>query len=263
VSDVLLVLPSDEGRLVELRLNRPDSLNAISTELATNLGEACETLAQNDIVRAVVLSAAGERAFSAGADLKERAGFFLADFVEQRGVFRRAFTALRELPAPTIAAVFGHVLGGGLELALSCDVVVADESVEASLPEVGIGLVPGGGGTQLLPRRIGPGRASELILSGRRAGIDEAVALGMVDRRVPRGEARGAAFELAARIARNSPRATRAAKRAIRVAFENPGERGFAAEEVAWRELVASEDWREGIAAFLDKRDPKWPNLSS
>ena len=136
----------------------------------------------------VVLGAAGERAFCAGADLKERAGMTDADIMRQRHAIRGLFGALLALPQPAIAAVHGFALGGGCELALSCDLVVADETAAFGLPEVTVGLVPGGGGTQLALRRLGPGRAADLVLTGRKVGIDEAERLGLVDRRVPAGQ---------------------------------------------------------------------------
>src|SRR5436190_3562765 len=199
--------------VLELELHRPDALNAISTELATELVQATGELARDEDVRAVVLTAAGDRAFCVGADLKERNAMSDDEFRSQRVVFRRAFGGVLGLPQPTVAAVHGFALGGGCELALSCDVVVADETAALGLPEVTIGLVPGGGGTQLALRRLGVGRAADVVLTGRRIGAGEAHDIGLVDRLVPAGSARAAALDVAAQIAANSPVATRAAKR--------------------------------------------------
>ena len=149
-------------------------MNAISSAMAAELARACAELAAAPEVRVVVFGAAGERAFSAGADLKERAGMTDADIMRQRHAIRGVFGALLALPQPAIAAVHGFALGGGCELALSCDLVVADETATFGLPEVTVGLVPGGGGTQLALRRLGPGRAADLVLTGRKVGIDEA-----------------------------------------------------------------------------------------
>ena len=248
------------GFVAELVLDRPEALNAISTELAVELAEQAEALADDPSVRAVVLSAAGDRAFCVGADLKERNGFTDADLRAQRPVFRRAFGSIIGLPVPAVAAIGGFALGGGTELALGCDLIVADDGAQFGLPEVGVGLVPGGGGTQLLARRIGPARAADLIFTGRRVDVDEATALGMVDRRVAgRGNARDAALELAKQIARNSPVGLRNAKHALRTGIDLPLSAGLDIEDGAWRTAAFSADRVEGIRAFVEKRDPEWP----
>ncbi|MBV9098273.1 MAG: enoyl-CoA hydratase/isomerase family protein [Frankiaceae bacterium] len=245
--------------IAELVLSRPQALNAISTDLATELASATAELRGNDVVRVVLLAAEGDRAFCVGADLKERNGMSDADLLAQRVVFRAAFGGVLHLPQPTVAAVHGFALGGGCELALSCDLVVADESAVLGLPEVSIGLVPGGGGTQLALRRLGPGRAADVVLTGRRIAAGEAHALGLVDRLVPAGSARNAAREVAAQIAKNSPVATRAAKRALRHGWGLDYAAAMDVEDAAWRTAATSADRREGIAAFNEKRPPVWP----
>jgi len=155
--------------VAEIMLDRPEAMNALSTAMGARLAAVCAELAADHGIRAVVLSAAG-RAFCVGADLKERAAMSDADFMAQRPVFRAAFGGVLALPQPVIAAVHGYALGGGCELALSCDLIVADETAEFGLPETTVGLVPGGGGTQLALRRLGPGRAADLVLTGRRIG---------------------------------------------------------------------------------------------
>ncbi len=249
----------DHGHVREVVLDRPDAMNAISTALARSLAAACAEIATDRAVRAVVLSAAGERAFCVGADLKERNTFTDDDLRAQRPVFRAAFGSVLALPQPVVAAVQGFALGGGTELALSCDVVVADDTAVFGLPEVTVGLVPGGGGTQLLTRRIGTGRAAEMILTGRRVSAAEAQELGLVDRLVPSGTARDAALELAAAIAGNSPVGTRAAKRALRQGYDVGLADGLDIEDAAWRDVAFSADRREGILAFSEKRPPQWP----
>ena len=249
----------EHGPVREIVLDRPDAHNALSTALARELTETCARLAADGTARAVVLSAAGERAFCVGADLKERATFTDADLLRQRPIFRAAFAGVLELPQPTVAAVHGFALGGGCELALSCDLIVADDSAVFGLPEVTVGLVPGGGGTQLALRRVGAGRAADLILTGRRVEIDEAERLGLVDRRVPRGSAATVALELARQIAANSPVGLRAAKRALRHGAGLPVAAALDVEDAAWRETALSGDRREGIAAFNEKRPPIWP----
>jgi enoyl-CoA hydratase/carnithine racemase len=245
--------------IAEITLGRPAALNAVSSAMAAELTGVCTELAVAPEVRVVVFSAAGERAFSAGADLKERAGLTDEDLLRQRHAIRGLFGALLALPQPAIAAVHGFALGGGCELALSCDLVVADETAVFGLPEVTVGLVPGGGGTQLALRRLGPGRAADLVLTGRKVGIDEAERLGLVDRRVPAGQDATAARELAGQIAANSPVAVRAAKRALRHGWGVSLETGLDVEDAAWRTAAASPDRREGIAAFAEKRKPVWP----
>jgi enoyl-CoA hydratase/carnithine racemase len=238
------------GRVATVTLDRPEALNAISTELAVDLAEAVEPLATDPGVRAVVLTGAGERAFCVGADLKQRAGFDDHGWFVQREAFRRGFAAVRRCPLPTVAAVSGFALGGGTELALSCDLVVAAGDASFGLPEVRLGLVPAGGGTQLLVRRVGRSVARDLVLTGRRVGAEEAL------RVVPRGEALAVATALAAEIAGNAPTAVRMAKWALEVGGDLPVEAAMEVEDQAWRRAVLSDDRREGIAAWLEKRDP-------
>jgi enoyl-CoA hydratase/carnithine racemase len=249
----------DHPGVTEIMLDRPEALNAISTALARRLIELCAEVSGDGGTRAVVLSAAGERAFCVGADLKERNAMSDADMMRQRPVFREAFGAVLGLPQAAVAAVHGFALGGGCELALSCDLIVADETAEFGLPETTVGLVPGGGGTQLALRRLGPGRAADLVLTGRRVGIAEADRLGLVDRRVPAGRARQAALDLAGQIAGNSAVAVKAAKRALRRGWGTGLDAGLDIEDAAWRAAAFSADRKEGIAAFNEKRSPNWP----
>ena len=240
-------------------LDRPEALNAISTGLAVALAAAVEPLATDPAVRAVVLAGAGDRAFSVGADLKERAGFDDHGWFVQREAFRRGFAAVRRCPLPTVAAVFGYALGGGAELALSCDLVVAADDATFGLPEVRLGLVPAGGGTQLLVRRVGRSAAKDLVLTGRRVDAAEALRLGLADRVVPRAELPAAARGLAAEIAGNAPTAVRLAKWAIDLGADLAQEAAMEVEDQAWRRAVLSDDRREGIAAWVEGRDPRWP----
>src|SRR5580693_6592974 len=215
MSDDGVIIRTGSAGIGEITLDRPAAMNALSTAMAARLAAVCAELAADRGIRAIVLAAAG-RAFCVGADLKERSAMSDAELMAQRPVFRAAFGAVLALPQPVIAAVHGYALGGGCELALSCDMIVADETAEFGLPETTVGLVPGGGGTQLALRRLGPGRAADLIFSGRRVDAEEAARIGLADRVVPPGTACPQAIEIAGRMAANSPIAVRAAKRAIR-----------------------------------------------
>src|SRR5258707_5446815 len=247
--------------IAEVVLDRPEAMNALSTATLDQLAADFTAIAADPQVRAVVLSAAGERAFCVGADLKERAAMSDAQIMAQRPTFRAGFAALLALPQPVIAAVHGYALGGGCELALSCDIIVADGTAVVGLPEATVGLVPGCGGTQLLARRVGPGRAADLIFSGRRVGADEAAAIGLADRLVPVGGARESSLELARQIAANSPVAVRAAKQALRNGAGLTLAAALDVEDSAWRTAAGSADRREGIAAFAEKRRPVWPSV--
>jgi enoyl-CoA hydratase/carnithine racemase len=245
--------------VAELVLDRPEAHNALSTAMAAELGAATAQLAADRSVRAVVLTSASAKAFCVGADLKERNRYTDADLLKQRPHFRAAFTGVLNLPVPTIAAVHGFALGGGCEFALSCDLIVADETAVLGLPEVTVGVLPGGGGTQLLARRIGYSRAADLVFTGRKLDVAEAERLGLVDRRVPAGSARVTALALAAVIAANSPVGVRNAKLAMRRGLDADLATGLEVEDGAWRATAFSGDRREGVAAFNEKRTPAWP----
>ncbi|HVN12676.1 MAG TPA: enoyl-CoA hydratase-related protein [Kineosporiaceae bacterium] len=251
--------PGSGGVIADVVLDRPDALNAISTAFARELGDVFTELAGEDDLRAVVLSSSSARAFCVGADLKERNDATDGQLRTQRVVYRRMARALLAVPVPVVAAVAGYALGGGLELALLSDIVVADESAVAGLPEVSVGVVPGLGGTQLLPRRIGPARAAELIYTARRLTAQEAGQLGVVDRVVPAGEALVAAHAIASTIARNSPVGVRNAKQAIRLGAGVDLAAALEIEDAAWRATAFSADRAEGVRAFTEKREPRWP----
>jgi enoyl-CoA hydratase/carnithine racemase len=241
-------------------INRPDRRNALSWSVVRELRAACAAAKADPDVQVCVLTGAGDRAFCAGADLRERHGFSDDDWLAQRQLFRRGFAAVRRCPLPTVAAVGGVAFGGGAELALSCDLVVAAEDARFALPEVGLGLIPGGGGTQLLARRAGRAVARDLILTGRPIEAEEALRLGVADRLVPAGKALAAALELAGELATRSPAALRLAKRAIETGADLPLEDGIEVEDRAWREAALGDDRREGVAAWNERRQPRWPD---
>lgn len=247
------------AHVAEIVLDRPGAMNAVSTTMARAIAAATARVAADDTVRCVVLTSSHEKAFCVGADLKERNSFTDADLMEQRPVARAAYGGVLDLPVPAIAAVDGFALGGGFELALSCDVVVAGEGAVVGLPEVGVGVIPGGGGTQLLVRRIGWSRAAKAIFTAARMPAREALELGAVDEVVPAGTARDRALELARAISANSPVGLRNAKRAMRLGADVSLDAGLEIEDACWRATAFSGDRREGVAAFAEKRRPVWP----
>ncbi len=259
MTNVLVRRAGPGDGVAEIVLDRPDARNALSTAMAIELAATARELAHDVSLRCVVLSSSSEMAFCVGADLKERNAFSDADLMRQRVYYRAAFGGVLNLPMPTVAAVAGYALGGGFELALSCDLIVADDTAVVGLPEVTVGVIPGGGGTQLVVRRVGASRAADLIFTGRRLAVDEADRFGLVDRRVPAGTARTAALELAEQIAANSPVGVRNAKRALRLGADTNLSAGLEVEDGAWRATALSADRREGVAAFNDKRRPIWP----
>jgi enoyl-CoA hydratase/carnithine racemase len=247
------------GRVARVTLDHPP-LNLVTRELLVALDGALATLEAADPgdVRAVVVTGAGERAFSAGSHVGE--------FEAQRGAAGRerhelesgVARRLAELPMPTIAAIEGNALGGGLELALCCDIRVASERARLGLPEVRLAVTPGAGGTQRLPRAVGPARARELILTGRIIDADEAERIGLVHAVVPTGEALSRATAIADEIAARGPLAVREAKRLVALSTEVDLDTGLAAELDASDRIFASEDMLEGARSFFEKRDPEY-----
>jgi enoyl-CoA hydratase/carnithine racemase len=249
-----------EDHIAVVTLNRPESLNAISGALADELGSALQRVALDDDVWVAVLGAAGEKAFCVGADLKERANFDVDDFYKNRERMRAMFGAIRQMPQPMIAAVFGYAMGGGFELALSCDLIIAAEGTKLGLPETRVGLLPAGGGTQLLARKIGTSRAKELIFRARQIDAHEAQQLGIVADVTRREDLDRWALDVAKDIARSSPVAVREAKKAIDAGFGLPIEEGMEIEQGGWQQVIETDDRAEGIAAFNQKRSPEWKN---
>lgn len=249
----------DAGRVAHLELVNPP-LNLVTRELLEELDAALATLeaAAPGDVRAVVVTGSGDRAFSAGSDVR--------DFENQRGPGGRERHALEErvvarlacLPMPTIAAIEGNALGGGLEIALACDIRLASERARLGLPEVRLAVTPGAGGTQRLPRVVGPARAKELILTGRIVDAREAERIGLISRVVPAGEARRAADGIAQDIAARGPLAVREAKRLVDSALDLEVDDGLAAEIEASVRIFESDDMVEGANAFFGKRDPDY-----
>ena len=228
--------------------------------MADQIRSAFEEVSANGDAWAVVLAANGEKAFCVGADLKERAGFDLDQFYENREKIRSMFAAVRNTPQPVIGAAFGVALGGGFELLLSCDMVVAARGSIFGLPETRVGLLPAGGGTQLLTRKVGVARAKELIFRARRIDEQEAQQLGIVTDIVTRENLLEWALNVARDVCKSSPVAVRESKRSIDSALGVPLDEGIEIEHGAWKTVIESEDRAEGIAAFNEKRDPRWKN---
>jgi len=252
------VLVERRGPIAWLTLNREARMNALSRATVEQLGELGGSLVADTTVRAIVLTGAGEHAFCAGADLKERLGMNEEQVLELLALYRTELGWLLDAPMPTLAAINGSALGGGLELALACDFRIARQGVQLGLPETSLGIIPGAGGTQRLPRIVGEAKAKELILLGRRIDAAEALALNLVHRVCPQDEDfQSYVSSFLAPIAEGAPIAQRAALRALRAA-ELPLAQGLAAELRAYEECLRSEDRREALLAFQEKRPPRF-----
>jgi enoyl-CoA hydratase len=250
-----LVLTERDGAVAVVLLNRPEALNALSDELMDELVTKLEELDRDESVRAIVLGGT-ERAFAAGADIGELAQTSAIELYYQRRVER--WDAIRGLWTPLVAAVSGYCLGGGCELALSCDLIVASETAEFGQPETGLGIIPGAGGTQRLTRAVGKALAMDVILSGRRLSAREALQAGLVARVVSKEAWLEEAKRVAREIAEKGPVATRLAKESVDRAYETTLSAGLEAERRALYLAFASEDAHEGLTAFTEKRKPEF-----
>ena len=250
-----LVVTERDGAIAVVLLNRPKQLNALSDELMDDLVSTLQELDRDEEIRVVVLGG-NERAFAAGADIGELAQTSAIDLYYQRRVER--WDAIRALWTPLVAAVSGFCLGGGCELALSCDLIVASETAQFGQPETGLGIIPGAGGTQRLTRAVGKSLAMDVILSGRRLSAREALAAGLVARVVTKEAWLDEAKRLARDIAEKGPVATRLAKESVDRAFETTLAAGLEAERRALYLSFASDDAKEGLTAFTEKRKPEF-----
>ncbi|WP_188741512.1 enoyl-CoA hydratase/isomerase family protein [Agromyces bauzanensis] len=248
-----------EDELAIVTIDRPASLNALSASVLTELETGFERLATERGVRGVLLVGAGGRAFVAGADIRGLAGLEPGPAAEVARLGHRVAGTIEALPAPVIACVDGFALGGGLELALACDLIYATDASGFGQPEVKLGLIPGFGGTVRLPRAIGLARAKELIYTGRRIGIDEAVEAGLVARRfADRDALLAGARETLAQVAANSASAVGIAKRVLVAATGRPTDEASALEVEGFEDAFRTDDMREGVTAFLEKRVPRF-----
>ncbi|GMH28922.1 hypothetical protein Nepgr_030765 [Nepenthes gracilis] len=248
---------SDSGIIV-LNLDRPGAKNAIGKDMLKGLQHSFETVNRDPSANVMMLCSSVPKVFCAGADLKERKTMIPSEVRSFVSSLRSTFTLLEELPIPTIAVIEGVALGGGLEMALSCDIRICAEDSTMGLPETGLAIIPGAGGTQRLPRLVGKSIAKELIFTGRRVGGRDAVSLGIVSYCSPPGEAQFKAIEIAREINEKGPLAVRMAKRAINEGFEIDMASALALEEECYDKLLNTKDRLEGLAAFAEKRKPRY-----
>lgn len=248
------LLITDTNGIRTITIDRPEQLNALDRATIAELDQALTAAEADRTVRVVIITGSGEKAFVAGADIKEFAHFSVE---EGRALAadgqRKLFDHVEHLNKPVIAAVNGYALGGGLELAMACHVRIASETAKMGLPEVSLGVIPGYGGTQRLPRLVGRGKALEMILSAQMIDAADALQWGLVNRVVPADQLLSTAHELATRIMRNSPTALAAAIRAVNAGFE-PGADGLQREIAEFGKCFGTADFKEGTTAFMEKR---------
>ena len=249
------ILTETRGRVGLITLNRPQALNALNRKLLSELMQALTALDADSAIGAIVISGS-EHVFAAGADIKEMADTSLVDILSNG--FIELFDEIRHIKKPVIASVSGFALGGGCELALSCDMIVASETAQFGQPEINLGVIPGAGGTQRLARALGKVLAMEMVLNNRTLSAAEALQLGLINRVLPVERTLDEAIALAAEIASRAPLAVRLAKEAVNQAFEGPLAEGLADERRLFQMLFASDDQKEGMRAFLEKRKAEW-----
>ena len=254
-----LTLEHMDMGLALITMNRPASANALNTRMGQELLEQFRSILMDPgDLRCVVLTGAGTKAFCAGGDLRERNNMSDADWQRQHVIFEQAFYTLLDCPVPVIAAVNGAAYGGGTEIALACDFIHASETARFALTEPKLGIIPGGGGTQNLPRAVGSRRAKELIYSAQPFSAGQAAEWGMVNRVWPQKDLMPGVLALARQIAANGPVAVRQAKRAMTVGIETDLKTGLAIEIEAYNRTVPTSDRREGVRAFNEKRTPQF-----
>lgn len=248
------------GEVVVVRLNRPGVMNAMNTRMFLDMRDAWRELRERPALRCVVITGSGLKAFCAGGDLKERNRMKDQEWRRQHELIEEALLAVKDFPVPIIAAVEGHAHGGGFELALMCDFIVASEAAEFSLPEVRRGLMPGGGGIQNLIRAAGMRRAKQYLFTGDRLNARQACEWGVVNQVTPAGKALEAALAVCGRIVEAAPLSVRYAKLAANRGGEVDFHSGYAMDIAAYNVLVPSADRREGVTSFNEKRTPRWTN---
>ena len=256
MSDLSYVRVEWDRDLAVVTVDRQEKMNALNADVIRELGEVFERLADDDHVRGVILTGAGEKAFVAGADIGELAKMDPMSGVEVSRQGQRVYLAIERFPKPVLAAVGGYALGGGCELALACHMRIAADNARFGLPEVGLGIIPGYGGTLRLSRLIGLGRAIEMTLTGEMMGAEKAEAVGLVSAVVPRGELLERAKELLRKVTRNGPVAVRMGLESIYRAVDTATLEALDFESALFGLLASTDDMREGMTAFLEKRRP-------
>jgi len=252
------ILVTKQGPVGIITLNRPEALNALNHALTNELSAAANGMDEDGEIAAIVVTGS-DRAFAAGADIKEIKDKSFAEVYEEQFI-TATWEGIARVRKPTIAAVSGHAIGGGCELALMCDIIIASETARFSLPETTIGIIPGAGGTQRLTRLVGKAVAMDMILSGRILTVEEAVPMGLVSRVVPAGTHLGEAVALATRIAGRSRPIVQLAKEAVNKAYETHLQEGLYVERRLLYSTFALDDRREGMNAFAEKRHPQFRN---
>jgi len=252
-----LVVSRYDNQILVVMLNRPEVSNALNTRMGLDLMELFEALSIDlEGLRAVIITGSGEKAFCAGGDLKERNGMTDESWQSQHAIFERMVRAMMGCPIPLLAAVNGAAYGGGCEIAGCCDFLYASDTARFALTEVTLGIMPGGGGTQTLPRAVGERRAKELILTGKPFTAAQAQAWGLVNEVFPQGDLLREVLATASHIARNAPISVRQAKLSIHRGLQSSLRDGLALEIEAYNRMVPTEDRREGVLAFNEKRKP-------
>lgn len=246
-----------EGAVGIVRINRPDKLNAMNTKVKEEITSALADFERDDAVHVAVITGTGDKAFVAGADINEFAGKTPIDQWAAYG-HTSLYNVVERFPKPIFAMINGYCLGGGCELAMACDIRIASDRAQLGQPEVNIGIIPGGGGSQRLPRLVGLGKAMQLILTGDRIDALTAKEIGLVDEVVPHEELRARTLEIANKIAEKSPAAIRLAKAAVKASQRMPLDEGLRYEQSLFSIVFSTEDKEEGVRAFLEKRPPKW-----
>ena len=250
------IISERKGQILIVKINRPERMNALDRPTLEKGAKLIKNIQYDKDIRVVIVTGAGDRAFCAGADLKEREGMSMSEVRQYIRAIRDTFTDIENLPIPVICAINGIALGGGLELALACDIRIAAPNAKMGLTECTLGIIPGGGGTQRLPRLVGRGKAKEMLFLGLQVTAEEALEMGLINRIAPEGKLMELALEMGERIVNNSPIAIQQAKFAVNRGTEVDISQGLVIESEAYEVCIPTKDRLEALAAFKEKRKP-------